>query len=213
MPKKIVIVRHGQTEYNVRDILQGQLHVPLDKTGIAQAYKVAEELKGEIFDVVFSSDLKRTMQTADPMARKLGSKIIPHVGLRERGLGNLEGKHKDIAFKALGVHKDGFPLHHFWNFQERKEHRIFNMEPKEVLFKRVDDFINMLHSDYKDKSVLLVSHGGTIRVILHELGFTDEEYLKHLPIHNTSIIYLTKNNERYDLEIEVDHVGILDKPE
>ncbi len=208
MPKKIIIVRHGQTDYNVRDILQGQLHVPLDKTGIAQAYKVAERLKNELVDEVFSSDLKRTLQTTDPLGKKLKSKIIPHAALRERGLGNLEGKHKDIAFKALGVHKDGFPLHHFWNFQERKEHRIFNMEPKEELFKRVDDFIDMLRRDYKGKNVLLVSHGGTIRVILKQLGFADEEYLKRLPIHNTSIIYLIKKAKGYDLEIEYEHVGI-----
>ena len=71
MPKKIVIVRHGQTEYNVKDILQGQLHVPLDEIGLIQAEKVAEKLQDELFDVVFSSDLKRAMQTAHPIVKKV----------------------------------------------------------------------------------------------------------------------------------------------
>lgn len=206
MPQKITIIRHGETDYNSRNILQGQLPIPLNAKGIEQVKRAAKKLEREIFDAIYSSDLLRTVQTAEIVAHKNIEKIIKTSHIRERSLGTLEGKHKDIAFKTLGVIKDGFPLHHFWDFIEQKEHKVLKLEAKKDLFVRTKQFIDKLHDEFNDKHVLLVSHGGTIRVLLHHLGFTDHDFLKKIVIKNAAILHLTKKGDGYDLKIDDEHV-------
>lgn len=205
MPKKITIIRHGQTEYNVRDIMQGQQHVPLDAVGLEQAAKVADRLIDEVFDVFYTSDLKRTVQTAEKIAQKIGKEMIHAPQLRERGLGRIENKTKDEAFSLLNI-KHGMPPHHFWNFREALDHLKHGIEKYTDFNKRIRDFVKHIKREHKDEHVLLVSHGGTIRGILKHLGFGDEQYLKELPINNTAIVRLTKNGKGYDLEIDDKHV-------
>jgi len=207
MPQKITIIRHGETDYNKDDILQGQLNIPLNKLGVEQAKKVAKKLEGIVFDVFFSSDLPRTVQTAQAIKKVIKKEIIEINNLRERGLGKLEGLHKDEAFKLLGIKKGTFPLHHFWDFDEKKRDTHLLLETKKDLYRRVNQFIQKLKKDYAGKNVLLVSHGGTMRVLLHRLGFTDIDYLKKIPIINTSIIKLVKNGRKYDIHIDDEHVS------
>ena len=66
---RLIIVRHGQTDYNVKRIAQGQLNNPLNETGMEQARKVAKRLKDEKIDVVYCSDLKRTRMTAEEIMK------------------------------------------------------------------------------------------------------------------------------------------------
>ena len=71
--------------------MQGQLDAPLDATGVRQADRVAEALRGEMIDHIIASDLQRTMCTAAPLARLLGKPIVPEPGLRERCFGEFQG--------------------------------------------------------------------------------------------------------------------------
>ncbi|MBO4631707.1 MAG: histidine phosphatase family protein, partial [Lentisphaeria bacterium] len=64
MMTEFIVVRHGETEANLQGILQGQSDTELNPLGIRQAELVAERLKKEHFDLIFSSDLSRTMNTA-----------------------------------------------------------------------------------------------------------------------------------------------------
>lgn len=65
---RICIIRHGQTELNSRQVLQGRSDYPLNSAGIAQAEKAAERLRGVTFDYVFTSPLRRAVQTAEIVA-------------------------------------------------------------------------------------------------------------------------------------------------
>lgn len=93
---EIVIVRHGETQWNVEHRLQGQLQPgpPLTPEGAAQAAALAARLAGQRFDALCSSDLTRTLQTAE-IVRQKGGLAHLHVqidaGLRERQLGALQG--------------------------------------------------------------------------------------------------------------------------
>ncbi|OGK20686.1 hypothetical protein A3C23_05845 [Candidatus Roizmanbacteria bacterium RIFCSPHIGHO2_02_FULL_37_13b] len=180
--------------------MQGQLQVSLDLVGIKQAQRTAHELKDQIFDALLSSDLPRTMQTAQKIAEKLNMDIISVPQLRERALGVLEGKHKNDVFKLLGIDENQ-EAHHIWLFQENSDlHEKFMIEKRDDMYRRIKTFVSDIRKQYKNKQLLIVSHGGTIRVLLYFLGFKDKEFLKKLPIKNASIIALKKQGTKYTIE-------------
>ncbi|MGH8764083.1 MAG: histidine phosphatase family protein [Burkholderiales bacterium] len=83
-------MRHGETSWNAEHRVQGQLDIPLNDVGMKQAEAVGKALKGESFDVIYSSDLARTRQTAGPSANFLSLKINLEKDLRERHYGIFE---------------------------------------------------------------------------------------------------------------------------
>lgn len=87
----LCLVRHGQTDWNLEGRYQGQSDVPLNQKGLEQARSLAERLKGETFYAIFSSDLTRARQTAEPIANLLGLPIQLEPGLREINQGQWEG--------------------------------------------------------------------------------------------------------------------------
>lgn len=86
----LIVIRHGETAWNRERRLQGQIDIPLNDTGRAQARALAEALTGEPIDAVYSSDLGRAMETATPLAQALGLRVRAEPRLRERCYGALE---------------------------------------------------------------------------------------------------------------------------
>jgi probable phosphoglycerate mutase len=91
-PTRIVAIRHGQTAWNAESRLQGQLDIPLNPLGRAQAACLADALRDEGLEAVFSSDLGRAADTARALAGPLGLPLLFDAGLRERGFGSMEGR-------------------------------------------------------------------------------------------------------------------------
>ncbi|OGK56749.1 hypothetical protein A3J15_02310 [Candidatus Roizmanbacteria bacterium RIFCSPLOWO2_02_FULL_38_10] len=202
MPKKIVIIRHGRTEFNHKDIIQGHLSVGLDSIGLQQALTVAKKIKKENFAALISSDLLRAMQTANPIAKKLNLRILSNILLRERALGLLEGKKKIDTFNLLNI-APSRQAYQIWSFKETVEMiNKFKIESDNNFYNRVKTFTDYLKQKYQNKNILLVSHGGTIRVLLYHLGFTDKKFLEDIVIKNCTMITLTKENKKYKLILE-----------
>ena len=88
---QLCLIRHGQTDWNLEGRYQGQSDVPLNQTGLAQAQSLAEQLKGQTFAAIYSSDLMRARQTAEPIANMLGTTIQIELRLREINQGKWEG--------------------------------------------------------------------------------------------------------------------------
>jgi glucosyl-3-phosphoglycerate phosphatase len=88
---RIIIWRHGRTEWNVVDRFQGQADIPLDEVGYAQAARAAEVLAAYRPSSLYSSDLLRCYQTADVLAERTGLEIITDKRLREIHVGSWEG--------------------------------------------------------------------------------------------------------------------------
>jgi probable phosphoglycerate mutase len=86
-PTRLCIVRHGETAWNAEGRVQGQLDVPLNDIGLAQARAVAAALQGEHFTAIYSSDLQRVTRTAEPTAAMLGLPVQLDPRLRERHYG------------------------------------------------------------------------------------------------------------------------------
>jgi len=88
---RVLAIRHGETAWNRDKRIQGQLDVPLNAVGEAQARRLAAALAGERIDVVYSSDLGRARQTAAALADRSGQALQLDPGLRERQFGIFEG--------------------------------------------------------------------------------------------------------------------------
>lgn len=88
---QLLLIRHGETDWNREMRFQGQLDVPLNTTGLEQAARLAERLATETVDAIVCSDLLRARQTAEACAQRLDLPVATEPGLREQSFGTLEG--------------------------------------------------------------------------------------------------------------------------
>ena len=96
--RRVLLLRHGRTEWNAQRRFQGQADPPLDEVGRAQAYEVAGLIAAVRPDVLITSDLARAAQTAAIVGAAIGLPVTPEPRLRERGLGHWEGlTREDVA--------------------------------------------------------------------------------------------------------------------
>ena len=106
---RVLLMRHGLTDDNLKGIAQGQLQVPLNETGREQARELASRLASEhlMADVIVSSDLSRAAETAQIIAAAINAPIVYDPQWRERALGELEGRVvgvQGIWLAAMGEH-------------------------------------------------------------------------------------------------------------
>ena len=140
----IYIVRHGQTDWNLKGIYQGRIDVPLNKTGIEQAKETKQEIAGITFDKVFSSPLKRAYETALIIC---DNPIIKDERIAERSNGELEGKLKVKYKDAI-------------DFNNEDETNRFGIESITDFRKRINSFFDEITANYKNKNILVVTHAG-----------------------------------------------------
>src|SRR3989344_2274008 len=171
---KLVFVRHGETEENVENILQGQGKAKLNSKGKEQARKLAKRLKWMKIHTAYVSNLPRTMETAQEILKyHPGTKIIYSASLREKSHGIFEGQHKETMLKA-----EKSSSLSFWDFKPE------NGESHWELQKRIKRFCTQLMKKISAETILIVSHGETISILLHELlgeTYTTESYNKYHP--------------------------------
>ena len=142
---KIFYIRHGQTDWNVKKIVQGTTDIPLNKTGIMQAKEAQKKVMDKNINLILSSPLSRAKETAEIINEVLGVELILDERLRERNYGTLEGKsHLDI--------NDG----EVW-CSEHPE----TLENLNQVFERISGFLDDIKIRYADRTILVVSHGGT----------------------------------------------------
>lgn len=88
---ELLLVRHGETDWNAEGRLQGQTDRPLSAYGREQARRLADQLAGEKLDAAYSSDLVRAVETAEIVGGRLGLAVVPDPDLREKNWGSWEG--------------------------------------------------------------------------------------------------------------------------
>lgn len=183
---KLILTRHGETEENKTGIFQGHLPGKLSLNGMEQARKVAVRLKEEKLDFIYSSDLERAANTAKEIARYHPNTPIEFVEkLRERNLGDLQGKKKSEIYSYL--HEGLIPL------------RPKGGESIEEVYSRAESFLFEILTKHKKDSVLFVCHGGIGKALVAII--TGKTYLELKTIenlHNTSIsIFEIEDNLNY----------------
>jgi probable phosphoglycerate mutase len=191
---KLTVVRHGETNWNKERRIQGQIDVPLNAKGIAQASAVANKLKAEVFDGIVSSDLSRAKQTADPN-KKTDTQLTLEPLIRERHLGVLEG-----LFVSDAKKKNEKDLR---AFQERSfTHTPAGAESMEEFVRRVKKSLTIIHQKFKKSSVLVITHGGVIDILWRLANKIEPGSKATLPIGNGSIHHFIYNPETESVDIE-----------
>ncbi|MCI9016927.1 MAG: histidine phosphatase family protein [Clostridia bacterium] len=121
---KLLLTRHGQTDWNVARKIQGTTDIDLNQTGIKQAELTREKLLNEKIDIIISSPLKRARKTAEIINKGRNIPIIIDNEIKERCFGIFEGKTREE-----------FNFEEIWNYKLNKKYE--NLETTGELFKRV----------------------------------------------------------------------------
>lgn len=151
----IYIVRHGETEENLRRILQGHMPGTLTEKGKEQVQRAAEQLskEGVKFTRIVSSDLKRAMDSAQIIADKLNLPIIPMENLRERDWGKFTGM-------PIAEAMDKYRVDGKWQFPEG------TTETEEGIYERANKALVELQKQFADETIIVVTHGQFARNLI-----------------------------------------------
>jgi len=174
------IVRHGETDWNVEKRTQGHINTPLNKKGREQAESIGNALKNENIDLIISSDLARAKETAEIISKITKAELVIDERLRERGFGKAEGLSREEMLKKYSDVYD-------------YETRTPGGESFKDLEKRAWDSFKEHAKNHGHKNIIIVSHGGTIRMI--------EKQLRNLSIEQTTRRKVPGNTEALRLDI------------
>jgi broad specificity phosphatase PhoE len=159
---RILLVRHGESEWNAAGRWQGWADPPLTPLGRAQALAAARSLSG--VDVVVSSDLRRAVATAEAMAGVLGlAPVHRHAGLRERDVGEWTG----LTRAEIDTRWPGW---RDWAVTDSGFIEPPGGEAHEGFLERTVDAVGRVAKEYDGRVVVAVTHGGLIRMFERHLG-------------------------------------------
>jgi 2,3-bisphosphoglycerate-dependent phosphoglycerate mutase len=170
----LVLVRHGQSDWNLKNLFTGWRDIDLTEQGVKEAREAGRKLKGQgiTFDVAFTSVLKRATRTLDLMLAEMGQTKIPVLkdkALNERDYGDLSGLNKDDARKKWGEEQV-----HVWR-------RSYDVAPpggeslKDTLARALPYYVTeILPRVLRGERVLVSAHGNSLRALVMVLD-------KHTP--------------------------------
>lgn len=190
---RLIIVRHGETEWNAAGRIQGHLDSPLDEEGREQAVAVARRLAPEPIDALYSSDLGRACQTAAPIAAATMLDVVTDPRLRERNLGLFQG----ITFdEARARHPELFA-----RYKARDLHVDFATgESLLALRDRVAGVLAEIAGRHPGGTVVVVTHGGVLDQVYRLATGLPLEAPRDFEIENASLNHLRWDGTRLHLE-------------
>lgn len=195
MTAHFVVIRHGETEWNVANRVQGHGDSRLTAAGRAQARALAQRLAGERFDLLVSSDLGRALETARPLAEASGHGIRRDARLRERNFGEGEG----LSYDEIGKRYPGaFPRHATTpaqagaQFSESSEseidpdYAIPGGESRRQFHERVAAAFESLAAEHPEARIVVVTHGGVLGALYRHVHGIPVAAPQRIPIANAS---------------------------
>jgi len=178
---RLIVVRHGESEWNRIGRYQGQADAPLSELGINQAEALATRLKRESFDVIFSSPLQRATRTAEAIARYHPD--VPFV--REPAL--MEIHHGDWQ----GLYSADVQAQYAHGLREWRQHptrsQFPNGESFSNILKRVLDFKQRLLQEHTDRTVLVSTHDVVVKILVADALGMNMDRINGIWVTNASI--------------------------
>lgn len=177
---RIILIRHGLTEWNNAGRYQGQSNTELSKDGYEQAQLLAENFPIEKVDCIYSSDLKRAFATAEMIARKFTLEVIPDKAFRELDFGDWEG----LTYEEINKQ---WPeeIANFFGAPEK-----LSIPNGETFIQAAERSVNRLKeiiAENHGKIVVVAAHGAVIRSMLATLMHIPLHYLWSLRQDNTAV--------------------------
>ena len=184
---KLILVRHGKTTCNEKGVLSGLTDSVLSETGKLQSQKIADYLKYTNIDKIYTTPFKRTKETIEKLAETKNIKVEESSQLNEINFGDFEG----LSFKDI---EKNHPEEVQKMIKDGDKYKYPNGESLEDTFVRVKKEINNIINNNENYTILICSHGGTIRNIISYLLSGDYKYHWNFKIDNGSITEIEINN-------------------
>lgn len=192
------IVRHGQTDWNVKKLMQGQTDIALNAQGESEARQLAGKLKDVPFHGAYSSDLLRAKRTAELIALEKNIIVKTTEALRERRFGRFEGRSYSDYRNEL---KDLLEKFEQLGEEEKVKYKPEkDIESDEEVISRFTTFLREIAVAYTSKTVLMVTHGSMIRALLIHMGFTTYKDIDTYVIKNTAYFKLLSDGVDFFIE-------------
>jgi len=189
MTKHIYLFRHGETEWNKLEKVQGLKDIELSQEGIEQAKNIPQHLQSKNIEIIFSSHLKRAYETAEVVAKKLDLKIIVHQNLHEIDFGDAAGKHRsELSNLYEKIEKN-------WTSADPKYDnlRFPNAESKIEVRTRGLNALKEIVEKYSFNNIGISSHGFIIKQLIIASGSDDHKYLQ-----NCEIVHIKYNGDKFE---------------
>lgn len=170
-------VRHGETDWNRDGQIQGWADVPLSELGREQARELAATLGDRPLGAIYSSDLSRAYDTAEPLAQRLGLRIRTTPSLRERNFGENEGRRSSEVTDELGNSTA-------WRTADERHP---GGESIREVYERVAGFLDQLLEDPPAEEIAIVTSGGPIRLATAYLAREPVETVVWRAVDNCSV--------------------------
>ena len=189
---EIILIRHGETEWNLSGRWQGHADSALSPRGIAQAEALGERMKYEPVDAVYVSDLERALHTARLVGTPSGWDCVPIKELRERDLGVLEG----LTTAEMEVNQPNV----YEAFRaEGPEYQPPGGESFRQFSERCSEVIEQLVAKHPGQKIALVTHGGVLGVLFRKVLNLGLEAERNFLLLNCSINRIQKVADHWNL--------------
>ncbi len=195
------LVRHGETDWNVERRMLSRTNIPLNKRGRQQAQTVASNLAKIPIDIIVSSDLSRSIETAEIIRGNRPIQIITTPAVREKDYGVLEGL---TVAKVVAMNLE--PPDQSWDQRFAAKPHL-SMESDQEVSARTLGYLAERLNEYA--SILVVTHSGVIRSLLLATHYTDYESLSHGAIGNCAHAVLSILNEQFTF-LELSGIALKD---
>ena len=162
---RIILIRHGETEWNAKGLYQGQMDSPLTREGLAQADALAQRMRQHSpISALYTSDLPRTHATAAPTVKALGLTTVSEPALGERNYGIFQGEDKSTITER-------FPAEYAAHTSGDIDYVIPKGESNRQFHDRVVTALDALGAHHNGEQIAVVTHGGVLTAIFkHVLG-------------------------------------------
>ncbi|WJZ08363.1 Glucosyl-3-phosphoglycerate phosphatase [Corynebacterium glaucum] len=203
--RRLILLRHGQTEYNATRRMQGQLDTELSARGVEQARAAALLMREFGVSRIISSDLVRAKRTAEIIAAVLGLELTEDRRLRETHLGDWQGKtHEEVDQASAGI-RAHWRNNAGWAPPAGESRLDVARRARPVV-----DELMVTYDGWDGSAVLLVAHGGTISALTSNLlGLDEGQYPLLKSLSNTNMARL-QAMPRYREGHSVEEAGLGD---
>lgn len=205
--KNILLIRHGQSEWNKLNLFTGFKNIELSEQGIDEANKAGQNFKNLNikFDIVFTSELKRAQETAKIILKNLDQwdhlygegKIITDIKLNERDYGDLTGLNKKETAEKFGeeqVHK----------WRRGYSDQPPNGESLEDVVRRVkiyfEESINPAIQSADNNNILIAAHGNSLRALLIVMNIYDSSNINSVELSTGVPIHVILENNKFTIK-------------